>query len=108
MDLKNLKEKFRNILKLNKQHHTLEEKLKENVGVVFDEIQEELKKYNYHFCPHFPYEKLTIHIYKGTIGDSPHLYLEDFEIVYVSDNFEKDLLKIIKDFCAKGKNECGY
>jgi len=99
-----VKESFRNILKLNNQHHTLEKKLKENIEIVFEEIQEELRKYNYNVCPHFPSEKLCIHIYNGTKEDSPTLHLEAFKIVHITDNFDKDLLKIIENFLSKGEN----
>lgn len=97
-------ENFINILNIKKKHHTLEKKLKENIEVVFEEIEEHLKNYKYNMCPHLSYENLSIHIYNGTEKDSAYLHLDDFKIVHITDNFDKDLLKIIEYFLSKGEN----
>lgn len=95
---------FQNILKLKKQHFTLEKKLTENIEVAFAEIQEHLEFFNYYICTHFHYEKLRIDIYNGTKDDSAKLIIEDFKIAHITDNFDKDLLKIITSFLFKGAN----
>ena len=99
-----IKEQFINVLKLNQQHYIQEQKLKENIDIVFEDIEEELKKHNYIFCPHFPNKDLSVHIYNGTGKDSAGLHLEDFKIVHITENFDKDLLKIIEKFLTRGVN----
>lgn len=99
-----VKEQFINVLNLNQQHYILEQKLKKNIDIAFEDIEEELKKYSYLFCPHFSNKKLSIHIYNGTEKDSASLHLEDFKITYITDNFDKDLLIIIEDFLVRGSN----